>query len=75
MNKLNSVKKAAEEVAVRNAKAVVEYSKETRKIVRDLEKQIDQLKNMVIQQNQTIEELKINIVTLLTGYVNKGTTE
>ena len=61
----NEVRKAQEEVSVRNAQAVVEYSKETRKLLRDLETTVSQLKNMIVQQNDIIDQQKDMIVNIL----------
>lgn len=73
-DKLTEVQKAFEEVNLRNMNAVIDYSKETRKIVRDLSNQVDQLKNLVMQQNQTIEQLKTTLTKLLVEkYTGKAT--
>ncbi len=63
----NDVRKAQEEVAVRNAQAVVEYSKETRGLIRSLEISVSELKNMVVQQNEVLEQQKDMIINILTG--------
>lgn len=56
--------KASEEVTRKNITAITEYTKVSRELVRDLEKQVNDLKNMITQQNQTIEQLR-NQVTML----------
>ena len=66
----NEVRKAQEEVQVKNIKSIAEYSRATRAQVRDLEKQVNELKNMVVQQNQTIELQKattMNLIQMLNG--------
>lgn len=57
--------KALEEVSVKNIKAVVEYSRQTRDLVRSLERQVNESKDMIIQQNSLIEQLRAQIVHLL----------
>lgn len=59
------IEKAMEEVNIKNAKSIVEYSKQTRTLFRDTDKQVNELKAMVVQQNATIDELRKQLVNLL----------
>ena len=64
-NQLNSTQKATEEVNRRNVKAAVDHSNATRKIVRLMEAQTQEFKDMVAQQNMRIDQLEEQIRTLL----------
>lgn len=61
----NEVRKAQEEVHRRNAQATVDYTKQTRALVRENEKRVQELKNMIIQQNDSIDQLRTMITNIL----------
>lgn len=61
----NEVRKAQEEVHRRNAQATVDYTKQTRTLVRENEKRVQELKNMIIQQNDSIDQLRTMITNIL----------
>jgi len=46
--------KAFEDITVRNINSVVQFSKETRELVRKLEKQVTELKDMVLSKDQEL---------------------
>lgn len=50
-----------EETTTKNVLTIQEYTKETRKLVRDLEQHVQELKNMIIQRDKTIGELRQQI--------------
>lgn len=68
------IRKAFEENSVRNIKIIEEYTKETRKLVRELENRVHQLKNLVIQRDKDVQELRQQ-VSLLQGKLYAGGTE
>lgn len=69
---MDSVQRAAENVAVRNITAVIEHSNNTRELVRNLEKTINELKAMVAQQNCEIAIVKSQMALLLIKNFNGG---
>lgn len=69
---MDSVQRAAEDVSVRNIKAVIEHANTTRELTRKLEKSIEELKKLVIQQNAEIDILKSQIALLLIKNFNGG---
>ncbi len=64
---------AFEEVTTNNVKAVIEYSSETRKLVRDLESKIESLDNLIRNYDTTIDLLKQQIVHLQMKMFSGGT--
>lgn len=54
--KIAEVVLASEEVQLRNVEMVVQYTKDTRKIVRELDERIIALRNIVMTQQGTIEQ-------------------
>ena len=60
----NEMRKVYEEVTTRNVHASIDYSNETRKIVRELEEKVLHLEGLMREQNNTIAQLtqKISIV-------------
>lgn len=59
-----NVAKALEKVNVRNLKAVIEYSRATRKVVNKSVEEVTALKNMILQQNLLIEQMRKQITNL-----------
>jgi predicted DNA-binding protein YlxM (UPF0122 family) len=66
--------KAYEEVNVRNAKAVVEYNKQTRQIVRDLQDRVALYEKQVQQQSIAIDQLRKQVQQILVSSYTKGPT-
>ena len=50
-----------EEVTTNNLKAVLEYSKNTRELVREMEIKVNLMENQVLEQNKLIDALKIQL--------------
>lgn len=71
---MDSVQRASEEVANRNIQSCVEHCNVTRKLFRETEKQVTQLKNLVIQQNQLIESQNERINLILQRTFAGGTS-
>lgn len=67
------LRKIFEETTTRNLKMVVAYSEETRKIVRNLEEKILCLQQILIEQNKTIELLKLQLSNVQTKLYSGGT--
>lgn len=73
--KIESVEKAREEVIRRNVESAVAHSNESRKIIRKVQNELNELKNLIIQQNSIIEEQNNKINNLLiNAYNGKPTT-
>jgi predicted RNase H-like nuclease (RuvC/YqgF family) len=53
--------KAFEETANRNIQATVDHSNETRRMVGELKNTMEQLHNMILEQNKTIEGLRTQL--------------
>jgi hypothetical protein len=49
---------AFEEVTTKNVKATIDYSNETRKMVRTIEEKVKLLEDMMQSQNKTISDLR-----------------
>jgi len=64
---------ASEEVQRRNIKAMLNHGNETRKITRDLEKELEQMKEQIRLQDQKIEELRNQIVNIQARLYQGGT--
>lgn len=64
---------ASEEVQRRNINAMLAHGNETRKIVRELEKQLDAVKGTVREQAKTIAELR-NMLVKIQMVVYRGGT-
>ena len=52
------LRKAFEEVSTQNIKTISEYTTETRKLLRDIEEQVHELKNMIVQRDKEITQLR-----------------
>lgn len=53
-----------EEVTTRNVKTSIEYSKGTRQLVRDLEKEVSNLRKDISSKNETITEMKFQLTNI-----------
>ena len=69
------VQLASEEVNRRNVRAAVEYSNETRKLLRETEAQVEQLKGMVQQYKTELQQLRSQVTMLLVQKYNGKPTE
>ena len=67
------LRKAFEDVNTRNVKAAIEYSKETRKMIRIMEGKIVILEGMIKGQNAAIEGFKIQLACVQTKLFSGGT--
>jgi predicted RNase H-like nuclease (RuvC/YqgF family) len=67
------MKKAFEEVTTRNVKTVIEYSKKTREIVREMELEIKRLGAELSAQKAIIEQFKIQLAGVQTKLFSSGT--
>lgn len=67
-------RKAFEKVVKNNVLAAIEHSNETRKLIRDLETNVQTLQNAVLSRDQEIQEIKNQIALLLQQMVSKGTS-
>lgn len=65
---------AFEETITRNVTTIQEYTKETRKLVRELENRVKQLKDLVVQKDTEVKELRQQ-VSLLQGKLYAGGTQ
>ena len=67
------VVEAFEEVITRNVRSVVNYSDETRKIVRELERHIDILHNQVVGYQERLEQMQSQVAALQAKVYAGGT--
>ena len=65
---------ASEEVTRRNVIATVEFSQETRKLVRELEQKTIHLENQLLAQKTLLEEYRSQLSKLQQQFYLKGTT-
>ena len=66
-------RKAFEEVTTKNVKTGVDYSTDTRKLFRELEKKVEILENIVRSQSAIIEQFKIQLAGVQTKLFSGGT--
>lgn len=67
------LRKAFEEVTTKNVKAILQFSTETRKMLRVLEDKAIKLEEMVRNQNTVIEELRLQLSSIQMKVYNGGT--
>ena len=67
------IRKAFEEVTTRNVRTVIDYSTETRNLLRELEKKIDLQADQLRSQANIIEDLRKLIASLQTKVFSGGT--
>jgi len=67
------LRQAFEDVTTNNVKTVVEFSQETRKIVRDLEAKILKLEEIVRGQNEAIDGLRVQLAIVQARVYSGGT--
>lgn len=67
------LKKAFEEVTTKNVKVMLEYGKKTREIVRECEIKINKLEEMLRINNETIQQLKLQLSSVQTKVYSGGT--
>ena len=68
------LRKAFEEVTIRNVLMIQGYSKETRKLVRQLQTNVETLTRELITYKQLMEQKDQRIASLLQVIATKGTT-
>lgn len=69
------LRKAFEGTTKRNIEAVIEYGKDTRTLVRNLEDRVNSLQNLVFSRDKEITQLRQQMGMLLTRLCAGGTTE
>lgn len=67
------LRKAFEDTTTNNVKAVLNYCTETRKLVRELEQKVISLDGLIRNQNDTIDNLKIQLANAQTVIFGGGT--
>ena len=65
---------AFEEVTTRNVKAAINYSTETRKIVRELEKKVDHFEKVIVGKDEVINDLRLQIARIQQQLYTGGLT-
>jgi chaperonin cofactor prefoldin len=68
------LRKVFEEVTTKNVKTVVDYSTDTRKIVRDLQTKVDSQDKQIVLLNKLINDLRSQLA-VIQAEVYKGGTE
>lgn len=66
---------ASEEVNRRNVRAAVDYSNETRRMLRQMEAQVEEFKKLCIQQKNELTQLKNQVTLLLVEKYSKKPTK
>ena len=66
-------RKAFEETTIRNMKTIVEFSQDTRKLVRELQEEVKHLINALQSRETQLQQMQIQIAQLLQDKFNKGT--
>ena len=66
------LRKAFEEVTTRKIEMIREFSKETRKLVKEQEEKIMRLQNIVLSREEHINQLQIQIANLLQEKYKNG---
>ena len=66
-------RKAFEETTVRNMRTIVEFSQDTRKLVRELQEEVKHLINALQSRETQLQQMQIQIAQLLQDKFNKGT--
>lgn len=67
------LRKAFEDVTTKNVKTTVDYSTETRKMVRDLEEKVGKLEGMLQSQTSIIEAMRAQLACVQTRVFSGGT--
>jgi chaperonin cofactor prefoldin len=67
------LKKAFEDVTTNNVRAAIEYSNETRKLVRVLEKKVESLDGSIRQYQEQIDFLKKQLTNIQIKVYSGGT--
>jgi uncharacterized coiled-coil protein SlyX len=67
------LRKAFEEVTTKNVQTNIDYSKDTREIVRELEKRVENLDALIRSQNTIINNLNIRLATIQNKLISGGT--
>ena len=67
------LRKVFEQVTTNNVRTIQDYSTDTRKLVRELQEDVKDLKNMVAERDKTLGELRKQ-VSILQGKVYAGGT-
>ena len=68
------LRKAFEEVTTRNVQAAIEYSNETRKIVRQLQEKMLHLEEMALAKDKVIGELRNQLSVIQQKLYSGGST-
>ena len=65
---------AFEDVTTRNVQAAINYSTETRKIVRELEKKVDHFEKVIVGKDEVINDLRLQIARIQQQLYTGGLT-
>lgn len=68
------IREAFEATTNKNIKAVIQFTEDTRKLVRELENKVQFLQNDLISRHEEIKQLKIQNASILTKLVRGGTS-
>jgi len=67
------LRKTFEDTTTNNVKTISDYTKETRRIVRELEVRLNTANNMIINQNTTIDNLRLHLSNVQAKVFSGGT--
>ena len=65
--------KAFEHVTTQNVRTIGAYTKETRKLIRDLAGEVKELKNMIITRGDEVGQLRLQVSLLQAKLYKNGT--
>jgi uncharacterized coiled-coil protein SlyX len=66
------IRKAFEETTIKNIQACVQFSNDTRLMVREMAEHVEHLQNLVMMQNAELEQLRAQLAALLQEKVKGG---
>ena len=66
-------RKIFEDVTTNNVKTGIDFANDTRRLFRELEDKVTHLSNMVRQQEETINDLRLSLVVIQTKLFSGGT--
>lgn len=67
------LRKAFEDTTTQNVKTIIDYSTQTRDLIREAEKSIKELKNMIVTRDSDIAELRQQVSILQSKIYLNGT--
>lgn len=67
------LRKVFEEVTTKNVKTVIQFSQDTRKLLREAQEEIKHLRNVILNREEQLSQLQQQVGQLLQKSFNEGT--